>query len=72
MVGVGGLAGIVSAYSLILSGQGLLFPILGAILLTGLVGSSRLYLNVHTPAQVWAGFALGFGMCFGSYYMVYT
>jgi membrane-associated phospholipid phosphatase len=29
-------------------------------LVAGIVGSSRLILNVHTPAQVAAGFAAGF------------
>ena len=31
----------------------------GSILLCGLIGTSRLILNRHTPAQVFAGYALG-------------
>lgn len=72
MLGVGGLLGIILAYSLILSGFNLLYPVLGAIILTGAVGTARLYLNAHTPAQVWAGFLLGFLVCFGSFYMVWA
>lgn len=72
MLGVGGLLGIILAYSLILSGFNLLYPVLGAIILTGAVGTARLYLNAHTPAQVWAGFLLGFLVCFGSFYIVWA
>lgn len=72
MLGVGGLLGIILAYSLILSGFNLLYPVLGAIILTGAVGTARLYLNAHTPSQVWAGFLLGFLVCFGSFYMVWA
>lgn len=32
----------------------------GAVMLAGCVGSARLYLDRHTPGQVYAGFALGF------------
>lgn len=38
---------------------GPLYWVSGAILLCGLVGSSRLMLDRHTPAQVFAGFGLG-------------
>lgn len=41
------------------------FPIsIALILLSGLLGSSRLLLDKHTPAQVYAGFALGFSFPF--------
>lgn len=38
---------------------GPLLWVAGGVLLCGLVGSSRLILGRHTPAQVFAGFALG-------------
>ena len=34
------------------------------VLLSGLLGASRLYLGAHTPRQVFTGFALGFFMVF--------
>ncbi|WP_266364133.1 phosphatase PAP2 family protein [Tellurirhabdus rosea] len=37
----------------------LFFPLLVLVALTGMVGTARLYLNAHTPAQVWAGYGLG-------------
>lgn len=30
------------------------------VVLAGLVGSARLYLNAHTPAQIYVGYAVGF------------
>lgn len=47
---------------LALNGQlyvGATWWVCGAIVLCGLVGSARLTLDRHTPAQVYAGFALG-------------
>lgn len=49
---------------------GVLLPIL--ILLAGILGSVRLYLHRHTPAQVYVGFALGFIFLRASvYYLIY-
>jgi hypothetical protein len=36
-----------------------LYILLMVILMMGLVGSARLYINAHTPTQVWFGYALG-------------
>jgi membrane-associated phospholipid phosphatase len=33
--------------------------LIGAILLAGIVMTSRLYLKSHSPAEVWSGFFLG-------------
>ncbi|MFD2035057.1 PA-phosphatase [Belliella marina] len=71
MMGVGGLLGIVLAFSLLVQGFSLLHILLPVILLAGLIGSARLYLNAHTPIQVLGGLLLGFGVCFGSFYMVW-
>ena len=38
------------------------------IVLSGLIGTARLYLNAHRPSEVYAGFLLGFGICFPVYY----
>src|SRR5574344_1923601 len=42
-----------------LSGKIYCIPIIAVILLAGLVGSQRLYVKAHTPAQVYAGFLVG-------------
>lgn len=59
-VGAGGVLGCVLMVSYVFSANYLLYPVLGLSVLLGLLLSARLYLNAHTPAQVWAGFALGF------------
>ena len=38
----------------------ILLPLMAIITVAGLILSSRLRLNSHTPAQVWIGFLLGF------------
>lgn len=56
-VGVGGLTGTLLALTF-KYGIDLSWPIVVAILVSGAVGSSRIYLGKHTPAQVYAGFGL--------------
>jgi membrane-associated phospholipid phosphatase len=61
MVGWGGLTGLILIISLRFNTDLMLFLIL-SILLSGIVGFSRLKLNEHTPLQVLSGFLLGFGV----------
>ncbi|MDB5242246.1 MAG: hypothetical protein JWP57_2871 [Spirosoma sp.] len=58
-VGLSGVIGIIAGIMLKFSQSELFIPLLLSILLTGFVGSARLKLNVHTPAQIGAGFVLG-------------
>ena len=58
-VGVSGTVGIVAGIMLKFSQTDLFIPLVLGVLLTGLVGSARLKLNAHTPAQIGAGVALG-------------
>lgn len=44
----------------------LFYPILTFLILMGVLMSSRLYLNCHTPLQVIAGAFIGFCICLGS------
>nr|WP_319400267.1 PAP2 family protein [uncultured Carboxylicivirga sp.] len=59
MIGIGGLTGALLALSMRF---GLDITVLFSIvvIISGLVGVSRLYLNAHTPLQVHIGFILGF------------
>lgn len=58
MIGIGGLIGALICISILL--QVYVTPfILIALLIAGLVGSSRLILKAHTQAQIYTGFALG-------------
>lgn len=58
MLGLGGLTGMVVMASVNLN-INLYYSLIGVIIATGLTGSSRLYLNAHTPAQVYAGYVSG-------------
>lgn len=55
--GVGGLVGTLLAVTF-KYGIDLKWYIIGAIIIAGAVGSSRIYLHKHTPAQVYAGFGV--------------
>ena len=58
MTSMGGLTGFLIATSLLLRAD-LLYVIVLSFFLSGLIGSARLRLHAHTPAQVYAGFLLG-------------
>ncbi|MEQ1734014.1 MAG: hypothetical protein ABL940_10090 [Bacteroidia bacterium] len=62
-IGIGGLAGLLVGICL---RMGLYMPmyITIALLLCGIAASARLVLQVHTPAQVYVGLLLGFGVQF--------
>jgi membrane-associated phospholipid phosphatase len=46
----------------------LLFPMIAAILLSGIVLWARLYLDAHKPAEIIGGSVMGFVICYGSIY----
>ena len=63
MVGIGGLTGIILAL-IKFHPINLHLYIIFAFLLSGIIGSTRLYLNEHKPLQVYSGFLLGFVVVF--------
>jgi hypothetical protein len=70
MIGAGGLCGAISAIMLTLGIGSPLIPAL-CFTATGMLGTARLYLNCHTPAQILAGFLGGFGIEFGIIYFAF-
>jgi hypothetical protein len=58
MIGIGGLAGMLFGLSQVLN-AGLLTILLATIFISGLLGTARLILGAHTPAQIYAGFGIG-------------
>ncbi|MBA4303163.1 MAG: hypothetical protein C0424_02950 [Sphingobacteriaceae bacterium] len=58
-VGMGGLVGFLAAIHS-QTDLAMLWPLGAAVVLSGLVATARLYLNAHDPAQVYAGFLVGF------------
>lgn len=59
MVGIGGMSGLIAAFS-VLYMVDLQIVFMASLLVAGLIGFARLHLNAHSPAQVYAGFFLGF------------
>ena len=59
MIGIGGITGLIVALYINLQIDVSLFLVL-SILLSGVIGFSRLYLNAHTPLQVYLGYLTGF------------
>ena len=59
MVGVGGLTALIIFLAFYLKVD-LQFYLIISVLLSGLVGSARLILKAHTPAEVYTGFVAGF------------
>lgn len=70
MIGLSGLIGIILAYSINSPNVQLLQLLSGLILITGAVGSSRLFLNIHRPIEIFGGFILGFAICFIPFYQL--
>lgn len=58
-IGMGGSVGVLFAIQLSNPMNNLYWPIVVLSVISGFVLSARLYLNVHKPAEVWAGFSLG-------------
>jgi len=56
---IGGCLGVICFYQYV-STSGDITPICACILIAGLIGFARLYLNEHSPKQVYAGFTVGF------------
>lgn len=66
--GAAGWLGFVLAYAHTYTSHTLLWPLVWAIALLGIVIWARLYLNVHRPIETLGGAALGFLICCGSVY----
>lgn len=66
MASMGGLTGFLIVSSLLLRTDAV-WLIMLAVLISGFVGSSRILLRSHTPAQVYAGFMLGLMVMFALY-----
>ena len=58
MVSMGGLTGLLLVTTFLLKTD-IVYLIAAAILISGMVGTSRLILKLHTPGQVFAGYIMG-------------
>lgn len=64
MTGMGGLIAAVLVLGLKFPTFRPLYPLLASLVLTGLVGSVRLYLEAHKPIEIYVGLIFGFVLCF--------
>lgn len=65
---LGGWVALVAVLSVKFYSPPMFYYLLVIIVISGLVGTARLYLNAHKPLEVYAGFALGFGINFSVLY----
>jgi len=67
--GIGGMSGFLLALIYLFPENPLLYPFVGLILISGVVLSARLYLDVHSPKEVYFGYAFGFTASFASLFL---
>ncbi len=58
MIGIGGLTGMLFGLSQVLNAS-LVLMILGVVFIAGMLGTARLLLGAHSPAQIYTGFLIG-------------
>lgn len=64
-----GMIGFLLSIALKHSQHGLLFPLVGILLMGGMVMSARLYLNAHKPNEILLGCVVGFFLSFGAIWL---
>ncbi|MBV6645389.1 MAG: hypothetical protein KI790_08060 [Cyclobacteriaceae bacterium] len=64
-----GAVGFLCGLSLRFTGQDLMAPLLVSVVIAGVVSTSRLFQNFHTPKEVWWGTVTGFFFCLASVYL---
>lgn len=72
MTGLGGLLAMVVVMAAVFPTFRPLYPLLGSIILSGVVASSRLYLNAHRPVEIYAGFFYGFICCYLGFQYIWS
>lgn len=72
MTGMGGLLASVVVLSMKFPTFQALYPLLGVIILSGIVCASRLYLDAHRPTETYLGFIYGFALCFIGFHLIFA
>jgi membrane-associated phospholipid phosphatase len=68
--GAGAMVGFLLAIMLLYPEHNLMWALIAIVLVAGSILTARLYLNAHTPVEVYAGFALGLFISFFSLYFL--
>ena len=64
LTGMGGLIAVILVLGLKFPTFRPLYPLLASLVLTGLVGTVRLFLEAHRPIEIYVGLFFGFILCF--------
>jgi hypothetical protein len=72
MTGVGGLLAIVMVLGSKFPSFEVLYPLLSALLLCGIVASARLMLQAHRPLEIYVGWAAGFLICWAGFMWIWA
>jgi hypothetical protein len=72
MTGLGGLLAVVIVLARKFPNFDALYPLLGVLILCGLVASARLSLQAHRPLEIYAGLATGFLVCWFGFNWIWT
>jgi hypothetical protein len=67
MTGMGGLLAVVLVMGTKFPNFEVLYPLLGVLLLCGMVAWARLYLQAHRPLEIYVGLTTGFLICWLGY-----
>ena len=69
--GIGGVLGVLGILGIYFPSLDLAYLLVAALLLGGLVASARLYLDAHSPAEVYVGLLVGFVTCWMGFMWIY-
>jgi hypothetical protein len=71
LTGIGGVLAVTGIMGLYFPSVMVAYLLVGTLLLVGIVASSRLYLDAHSPAEVYAGLVVGFVTCWVGFSLIY-
>lgn len=71
LTGIGGVLAVTGIMGLYFPSVMVAYLLFGTLLLGGIVASSRLYLDAHSPAEVYAGLVVGFVTCWVGFSLIY-
>ncbi len=71
LTGIGGVLAVTGIMGLYFPSVMVAYLLVGTLILGGLVASSRLYLDAHSPAEVYAGLVVGFVTCWVGFSLIY-
>lgn len=71
MTGLGGVLAVLGVLGIYFPSVGLSYLLVAVFLVGGLVASARLYLDAHSPAEVYVGLLAGFATCWMGFMWIY-